>query len=196
MILATGEEVIDNYVKENIFNYDFQAVPFKKPLLEKAKEYQPNIIILSSLLPGEEDIREIIFELQRHASCRIILLGGNVGPKSDLMIDAFFLGVRDFLFDPIEPQSFLNKINHPSTYAEAVADFSRVPPKSQSLMGKILTLNKNNPVSVQPHSDVSAEAKQIIAGILSILGQAPGRTVEESLMRVEEGISKLLATQK
>lgn len=192
MILATGEEVIDNYIKENIFNYDYQTVPFKKPLLEKAKEYQPDMVVLSALLPGEESIREIIFDLQRYTSCRIILLGGNVGPKSDLMIDAFFLGVRDFLFDPIEPQLFLSKINQPSTYAEAVADFSRVPPKSPSLMEKILTINKNKPVSAPVHSEVSAEAKQIVTGILSILEQSPGRTIEESLVKVEEGISLLL----
>ncbi|NLN49602.1 MAG: hypothetical protein GX154_11080 [Clostridiales bacterium] len=42
------------------------------------------------------------------------------------------------------------------------------------------------------HSEVSAEAKQIVTGILSILEQSPGRTIEESLVKVEEGISLLL----
>ncbi len=192
MILATGEEVIDEYVKANVFNYEFVTVPFKKPLIQKAYEYQPDVVLLSALLPGDNDIREIIFEVQKASNCRVILLCGNIAPKSELIIDAFFLGVRDFLFDPIDPKLFLEKINHPTPYALATADFNRVPQKSPGLMNKILALNKKNPVPQQVQSEVSNEAKQLIAGILSVLGLAPGRTVEESLMRIEQGISELL----
>mgnify|MGYP003881871477 CR=1 FL=1 len=192
MILATGEKTIDEYVKANVFNYNFVTVPFKKPLIEKAREYQPDVVLLSALLPGDTDIREIIFEVQKASNCRVILLCGNVSPKSELIIDAFFLGVRDFLFDPIDPKLFLEKINHPTPYALATADFNRIPQKSPGLVNKILTLNKKNPVSQPPQSEVSNEAKQLIAGILSVLGLAPGRTIEESLIRIEQGISQLL----
>ncbi len=194
MILATGEEKIDEFVKANVFNYEFQAVPFKKPLIIKAQEYKPDLIVLSAILPGEEDIRDIIFEVQKACNCRIILLGGNATPKNDLIIDAFFLGVRDFLFDPINPALFLDKINHPTSYSQATAEFNRVPPKSPKLIEKMLFLNKRNLIQ-QPQSEISNEAKQLIAGILSVLGQAPGRTLEESLMRIEENISILLRKQ-
>lgn len=192
MILATGEESIDEYVKANIYNYEMITVPFKKPLIQKAQEFQPDLVLLSAILPGETDIREIIFEIQKASNCRVILLGGNATPKSELIIDAFFLGVRDFLFDPIDPKLFLEKINHPTPYQQATAEFNRIPPKSPGLMNKILTLNKKNPVQQQPQSEISLEAKQLITGILSIMGLAPGRTVEESLMRIEEGVSQYI----
>jgi len=192
MILATGEEVIDEYVKANVFNYEFLTVPFRKPLIQKAYEFQPDIVLLSALLPGDTDIREIIFEVQKASNCRVILLGGNATPNSELIIDAFFLGVRDFLFDPIDPKLFLEKINHPTPYSQATADFNRIPTKSPGLINKIITLNKKNPVPQPPQSEVSNEANQIIAGILSVLGLSPGRTLEESLMRIEQGISELL----
>jgi|BioPla2DNA2_1021312.scaffolds.fasta_scaffold126455_1 DNA-binding response OmpR family regulator len=192
MILATGEEAVDEYVKANVFNYEIVTVPFKKPLIQKAQEFQPDLVLLSSLLPGDIDIREIIFEVQKASNCRVILLGGNVAPKSELIIDAFFLGVRDFLFDPIDPKLFLEKINHPTSYQMATAEFNRIPPKSPGLISRVLTLNKKNPVSQHPQSEISDEAKQLTAGILSVLGLAPGRTIEESLMRIEQGISELL----
>lgn len=196
MILATGEETIDEYVKANVFNYEMITVPFKKPLIEKAKEFQPDLVLLSALLPGDIDIREIIFELQKASNCRVILLSGNTAPKSEIIIDAFFLGVRDFLFDPIDPKLFLAKVNHPTSYQQATAEFNRVPPKTPGLMNRIITLNKKNPVSQHPQSEVSNEAKQLTAGILSVLGLAPGRTLEESLMRIEQGISELLRRVK
>lgn len=74
----------------------------------------------------------------------------------------------------------------------ATAEFNRIPPKSPGLMSRVLTLNKKNPVSQHPQSEISDEAKQLTAGILSVLGLAPGRTIEESLMRIEQGISELL----
>ncbi|HRX94288.1 MAG TPA: hypothetical protein P5158_09240 [Chitinophagaceae bacterium] len=196
MILATGEESIDEYVKANVFNYEIITVPFKKPLLQKVQEFQPDLVLLSALLPGDIDIRDIIFETQKASNCRIILLSGNAAPKSELIIDAFFLGIRDFLFDPIDPKLFLEKINHPTSYQQATMDFNKVPLKSPGLMNRIITLNKKNPVLQSPQSEVSTEAKQLTAGILSVLGLAPGRTLEESLIRIEEGISELLKRSK
>jgi DNA-binding response OmpR family regulator len=73
MILATGEEAVDEYVKANVFNYEIVTVPFKKPLIQKAQEFQPDLVLLSSLLPGDIDIREIIFEVQKASNCQVII---------------------------------------------------------------------------------------------------------------------------
>jgi len=190
VLLATNHVKLDDYLK-NQAEFDVVGeVPFKHPLVEKAAETRPDVVVLSAFLPPEEeDIRELIYETQRVSNCRIVFLPGENTSKTtiNLIMDAFSLGVRDFVFDPIDTRILIDKILRPSTYEEATVHFRKVPKNN-----KILGLLARNAPPVSPQSEISLEARELLRGITSLLNKNEGKTLEETLLAIEEGISELL----
>ncbi len=190
VLLATGSDKIDKYIKE-VSDVQFDTVSSRRYIIEKNIESHYHLIFLSAALPGRESMREIIFETQRESGCRIVYLVGSTKPHE--IIDMFLLGVRDFIFEPIDPKLLLSSITEPATYGNAANKLKNLPVSSESLINKVWELiRKNTP---DPPPEVTSEAKELIKGLLKLLHQEEGNSLEESLVNIEEGLSQLI-TQK
>lgn len=188
ILLATGSDKIDKYIQNTATGHQFDTATSRRYIISRNKEHQYHIIVLSGTLSGRENLREIIFETQRESNCRIIYLIGAAKPSD--IIDAFLLGVRDFIHDPIDPKLLTTVINEPSTYGMAASNLKKLPIQSEPFLKQVFEIIKKN--TPDPPPEVTPEAKEILNGILKLLRQENGKTIEESLLNLEEAISELL----
>jgi len=193
VLLATASLDIDEYIKQNALHYEVVGeIPYRKPLLQTVENLKPDVLILSLLLPGDEDLREIVFEAQRIANCRIILLTGSGVNRETLTTEMFFLGVRDFIPDPVQPKKMLEAILTPATYSEATQYMKKVPsPKDTGILTNMMSrlVSKNAP---PPAAEISEQSLILINGILGLLGKTPAKTLEENLLLIEQGVGEII----
>lgn len=182
IILATASDDINQFVLSNIEKGVITGIASsRRHLLKTIKVEPPDVVVLSTLLSGEEDFNEIIFKTLEYGNCRIILLVKNEG---SILQDAFYLGVRDYLFDPINPSALLNRINNPMSFKEAAAI---VKPGKRG----ILFNNKMNlffKKHIPDRSELSVEAQEILRGILKYIGEDEQATLEDNLYLIEQAI--------
>lgn len=196
VLIACGSTNLEKYLKTYATDHQFESVASRRYIIDRNKEHQYQVIILSGMLPGRENLREIIFKTQRESNCRIIFLVGESKPVE--VLEAFLFGVRDFIFDPVDPKQLLEVIDNPSTYGDAAGSLKIIPNQSESLF-KLVTesylkqvfelVKKHTP---DPPPEVTTEAKEILNGMLALLRQDKGETIEESLLNLEAGLSNLL----
>lgn len=191
ILLATGSTEVENFIQSNISEEKYRCVPVlsRNRILNLVEKSNPHIVIMSSMLPGNDDIDEIIFKVQEIANSRIIFLTG--GSSSKQIMNAFFLGVRDFICEPINPNYLLESITTPATFAKAISLIQGLDKQPKfSFRQKIQGFfNSNAP---PPVLDISTQASQIIKGILKLTQQKEGLTVEENLMIIEDILCKLI----
>lgn len=185
IILATASEEINTFIVENIENAVVIGIAAnRRHLLKLAKREPPNnpdVVILSTLLPGEEDLTEILFKTLEYGNCRIILLTKR---KDRILQDAFYLGVRDFLFDPINPNVLLSRIYHPMSFKEAATVVK--PGKRNIFFNRKMDLFFNK--HIPDESVLSDEAREILQGICRYFGIEPQPTLEETLFMLEQNL--------
>lgn len=212
IILATGNEKINNFIISNLVSHKVVATAANQnALLSQCDRLQPEVIILSTLLPGGEDIREVVYKSQVACNCRVIILTPK--PHSVLQ-DLFFLGVRDFIFDPINPIQLLNIIEAPTQYKDAIKVIKgNEPPKKlkaffdkiketnmdkeplnyrEVVSGLLKTLFNRFNKDTDPVPEVSFDCREMIIGLLMLLDKTPQRAIEDNLISIEQGIVALI----
>ena len=212
IILATGNEKINNFITSNSVSHKVVATAANQnALLSQCDRLQPEVIILSTLLPGGEDTREVVYKSQVACNCRVIILA----PKPHHVLqDLFYLGVRDFIFDPINPIQLLNIIENPTPFKDAVKIIkgNEPPKKLKAFLDKIEKANKNkDPLEYRDMAnglfktlfnrfnkdtetvpEISLECREIIIGLLMLLDKMPHREIEDNLVSIEQGIVTLI----
>lgn len=98
--------------------------------------------------------------------------------------------MRDFVFDPINPNVLLDKIYKPTTFKEAVQVIKPGKP-SPNLKKSLSEIIRTNQIK---ESILSPDAQQILAGLLAIYGDNVQKNVEESLFALEQHMMKQLIT--
>lgn len=187
VLLATGSNQIENYIKENRPDMVFDSVAFRRYIIPKNKENYYDLIIVSSVLSGKEDMREIIFETQRESNCRIIYFVGNAKPAE--VVDVFMLGVRDFILDPIDPRKVLKLLSEPATYGMAAEVIKQLPTQQNNLIKQIgLLMYKNSP---EPELELTDGGKAIIKGLMKFLRQKPSDTYEDMLLKLQDIVTQM-----
>jgi len=182
IVLATASEDIDRFILSNIKQAKIIGIgSSRRHLLKVIKKEPPDIVVLSTLLSGEEDFTEVIFKTLEYGNCRIILLAKE---KDKILQDAFYLGVRDYLFDPINPSALLNRIYNPMSFQEAAAAVK--PGKRGILFNKKMELFFNK--HIPDESVVSLEAQEILQGILTYIEEEPQSTLEDNLFLIEQAL--------
>ncbi len=182
IVLATTSEDIDKFILSNLGQAKIIGIGSnRRHLLKIIKRDPPDIVILSTFLSGEEDFSEIIFKIMEYGNCRIILLAKE---KDKVLQDAFFLGVRDYLFDPINPSALLSRIHNPMSFKEAAAVVK--PGKRGILFNKKMDLFFAK--HIPDESVVSLEAQEMLQGILNFIEEKPQSTLEDNLFLIEQAL--------
>lgn len=212
IILATGNEKINNFIISNLVSHKVVATAANQnALLSQCDRLQPDVIILSTLLPGGEDIREVVYKSQIACNCRVIILAPKPYP---VLQDLFYLGVRDFIFDPVNPIQLLNIIENPTPFKDALkiikgneppkkfkaffnkiteANIDREPHNYREVASGLLkTLFNRFNKDTEPVSEVSLDCREIIIGLLILLDKTPQREIEDNLISIEQGIVTLI----
>ena len=156
-------------------------------------------------------MREVVYKSQIACSCRVIILAPKPHP---VLQDLFYLGVRDFIFDPINPIQLLNTVENPTPFKDAVKIIigNEPPKKLKAFFNKITEANIDiEPLSyrevasgllktlfnrfnkdTEPVSEVSLDCREIIIGLLMLLDKTPQREIEDNLISIEQGIVTLI----
>lgn len=167
---------------------------YRQALLPAIEKHKPEVLVLSMNLPGDEDLRSIVFESQRLGS-RIILLTGDttVTLKDEQVMEMFYLGVRDFIRDPIKPNILLESISRPATYAEATQQIKRLPPPVKPNSKLSTWFNQKLERSTAPVDQaLSLPVQQRLRGILALLNATPTLILEQDLSSIEKRVAALV----
>lgn len=159
-------------------------------LLELCSKTKPDIIVCSVFLPGN-DLLKTIFQVLTDTNARFIILAPS--PRESILKDLFFLGIRDFLFDPIQINKLIYRIENPATFAEALEAISFAENNlffnlnlTRLKLGKLINKQKKNS---QEETILSEETKEILNGITKLMGvYSEDTTPEELLFLLEQKI--------
>lgn len=121
--MATGIEEIDTGIASELKKSGIDVAGecyYREALLSLAQQKRSDVIVVSPHLPGEKDFLELVKDL-RMAGFRLILLPGcrDDDEAVTLARRAAALGVYDILWDPVSPESVVQRILKPATLAEA-----------------------------------------------------------------------------
>ncbi|MEG6510495.1 hypothetical protein V6C32_01040 [Desulforamulus ruminis] len=83
ILLATGDEAINESIATSISSHTVM-VDNRESLLPMTERYQPGMVILSPLLPGDIDILEVVYQV-RQVSKNIIFIAGQT-PSTDITL--------------------------------------------------------------------------------------------------------------
>ncbi|NPV44829.1 MAG: hypothetical protein HPY70_12785 [Firmicutes bacterium] len=115
VLLATNIKTMDEGIKrlcgEGI---EFAGEVYYSEAIPKAAE-GVDTVVLSAVLPGEDDAVGMIYRL-RCADKRIILLAGD--KENGIVNTALAAGVYDILFDPVKPEDVVRLLRKPNKFAD------------------------------------------------------------------------------
>ena len=111
ILLATGLNAIETELE----NPEIQRCYHRSILLDVVKEINPDVVVLSPHIDGEEDLLNSIIIPLRKSGTRIIFLPGtpNMPDARDWMKKLLPWGVYCYVFDPVTPEKILYRIENP-----------------------------------------------------------------------------------
>lgn len=120
ILLATGFSIIEEELLKRI---EAQRCYNRDILIDIAREVNPETVVLSPYLPGDEDMFDIILSL-RNLGKRIIYLPGDPKQKDaqDWMIKLIPFGIYDFVYDPVKVTAIIERIGTPATLGDIPQD--------------------------------------------------------------------------
>jgi len=115
VLLATNLRAMDDGVRAlNVDDIEVVGEVYYLEAVKSAAE-DADVVVLSSALPGDGDIGDVIY-LLRCADKRIILLAGE---KSNGIVNAAMTaGVYDILFDPVKPEDVVRLLREPRKFVD------------------------------------------------------------------------------
>jgi len=187
LLLATGSESINQFIFDNVVGVSIAGIAgCIEAVLRQVEEREPDIIVLSLLLPGGENILDAIFQVFMAKECRIIILAES---RTPVLNDLFYMGIRDFIFDPIDPHLLMQRIYTPATFKEAVLNLN--PGKPSKKFRRLIAglIRQNRPAVTR---EISRNAEMVVEGLLKLLGRAKKETLEDNLYEIEQGVVEVV----
>lgn len=187
LILATGSEEINTLIANNLSEPTIMnEVGSKKQLLRQIEEEcLYDLVIFSTLLSGDEDIVKTVYSVLNKQDCRLIILAKN--PKEPFLEDLFFLGVRDFIFDPINPHFLLERINTPAKFKDAIQIFNNKPSRRFKTFFKDLIKTE-----YEQKSYLNSDALSMLNGITKLLKLEPKEDINDTFFELEQEITRMV----
>lgn len=117
VILATGDEVLDRYIRGLPWVEVVGEARYKEAVPDAVRPGKGEVLLLSAYLPGSMDIIEVVYAA-RTAGTRVLFLAGDMREES-FVADLVALGVYDILFNPIAIEEIEERLKTPATFGEA-----------------------------------------------------------------------------
>lgn len=127
VLLATGIEELDGILAAGLSKAGVEMAGecyIREYVVETAKQKGADTVVLGPHLDGEcELIEKVVFPL-RLADKRVVLLPGSLSDPVafELGLRAVACGVYDIVFDPVDAERLVKKLEGPGTLAEALKD--------------------------------------------------------------------------
>ena len=124
ILLATGL----NKIETELENPEMQRCYHRSVLLDVVREINPEVVVLSPHIKGEEDLLNSIVIPLRKSGIRIIFLPGtpNMSDTRDWMKKLLPWGVYCYVFDPVTPEKILYRIEHPGRIKDLPESFIEI----------------------------------------------------------------------
>ena len=128
ILLATGL----NEVEARLENQEIQRCYHRSILLDVVKETNPDVVVLSPHLDGEDDLLNSIIIPLRKLGIRIIFLPGtpNMPDTREWMKKLLPWGIYCYVFDPVTPEKITYRIQNPGRIIdlpESLVEFKEFP---------------------------------------------------------------------
>ena len=162
VLLATGLSQIEQQIESNEYNRCYQ----RSVLLEVAKEYGSQTVVLSPLLQGEEDLLKEIITPLRSEGIRIVFLPGNakMPDTKEWMKRLLPWGVYDYVFDPVTAEKIIERINNPAQLKNLPQEVILSSQESQAV-GNIIPDNPPEPKNRLPEINVFGNISEAIGNV-------------------------------
>ena len=124
ILLATGLNKIETKLESS----EIQRCYHRSVLLDVVKEINPDVVVLSPHIDGEEDLLNSIVIPLRKSGIRIIFLPGtpNMSDTRDWMKKLLSWGVYCYVFDPVTPEKILYRIENPGRIKDLPESFIEI----------------------------------------------------------------------
>jgi MinD-like ATPase involved in chromosome partitioning or flagellar assembly/DNA-binding NarL/FixJ family response regulator len=123
VLLATGLEEMDKDIAGELLRLNIEVVGecyYREGVLALAKNKNADVIVISSHLPGQVEILDLIKDL-RMVDIRVVFLPGRRDDRTavEMSQKAVAHGVYDIVWDTVKIKTVVNMIINPGTYAQA-----------------------------------------------------------------------------
>jgi hypothetical protein len=147
-MLATGLTKIESAIEsEEYFRCYHRSV-----ILDVAHEINPEAVVLSPFLEGNEDLLDQVIIPLRKAGYRIVFLPGapNMGDARTWMKKLLPWGVYCYVFDPVTPEKIVYRINNPGKIKDlpAIPDAEMQDEKVSDLVTEQTLIKINSKLSI------------------------------------------------
>jgi len=129
VLLAVGNEKTAKEIAEHLINngMEVRSCYNRIAVSAAAKEHRAEVVVLSPVLPGDEDLVADVVQPLWKDGIRIVLLPGDADlpDTRDLVKKVIPYRVYDFVYDPVTPEKVLERLNNPGLPADLPKDLVR-----------------------------------------------------------------------
>ena len=129
VLLAVGNEKTAKEIAEHLINngIEVRSCYNRIAVTAAAKEHRAEVVVLSPVLPGDEDLVADVIRPLWNDGIRIVLLpgGADLPDTRDLIKKVIPYRVYDFVYDPVTPENVLERLNNPGLPADLPKDLVR-----------------------------------------------------------------------
>jgi Mrp family chromosome partitioning ATPase len=129
VLLAVGNEKTAKEIAEHLINngIEVKSCYNRIAVSAAAKEHRAEVVVLSPVLPGDEDLVADVVQPLWNDGIRIVLLpgGADLPDTRDLIKKVIPYRVYDFVYDPVTPEKVLERLNNPGLPADLPKDLVR-----------------------------------------------------------------------
>ena len=129
VLLAVGNEKTAKEIAERLINngIEVRSCYNRIAVCAAAKEHRAEVVVLSPVLPGDEDLVADVVRPLWNDGTRIVLLpgGADLPDTRDLIKKVIPYRVYDFVYDPVTPEKVLERLNNPGLPADLPKELVR-----------------------------------------------------------------------
>jgi len=189
VLLATGLSQIEQQMESRDWNRCYQ----RQILLDVVKEHGSQVVVLSPLLQGEEDLlKEIIIPL-RTEGIRIIFLPGNakMPDTKEWMKKLLPWGVYDYVFDPVTTEKIIDRINNPAQLKNLPSEVQMSSQEAQAV-GNIVPDDQSEHQSKLYELNILGTMTEAIGNIKNLLPRIFTKSQNSVFNTESEGFSNAI----
>ena len=137
VISATHHASLNELLRETKGIEIVAEVLYREGVIQTMEKHQPDVLVLTSDLPGETDFYEICYNARIY-DIRVIFLAGDIDEGDPLLKRLVSLGVWDIIFNPVDNR-MVESIFDPTPFSKIAHLLGKQPPASPSKKKRVVS---------------------------------------------------------